>query len=1004
MAELGSPPASMFDAPPPMAQEASGVSPQQLPRSLGGGGGGGGGVRRPSTRPFGSASRDIGDAWEGDSFGGGEAEGAGDSSAADLFASSSSVVVPEEDIFGAAAGGSAERADGGWQAEQRQHESAAGIEAAPFGSPPQQGDTFGGGDDAFGGNGGEEDQSWWQQSDAGNGETAAVSPPMDTSAGTAPIVTGEEGGSVAVDSSEGFGGAREGTPEASPLPGTPPEETHEEPEEAGSSRPAFPQARGEEEDLGAPPADMFGPPPPTAVAHFAQPEVKAQQKGGPPPNRSPRAGATPAAAEAGPPRALSRYGGAKIDVGDLEGVAAGGPPAGVGIEAGGASSSSGTPAVAAGTWAASRAASPGWEKQPSPPLELGVFGEPTPAEAFASETTAAAAAAADLFGASGGGDAAVGEGGPGEGNAGYQGWGMCAADAPGGSDSGAPSFAPRAPPPLPTGAPPSPRSSFVANDGHASLTIAALASVGVPPSTPPRLFATRSSSWAAQDKARAEDQAQGFQQGAGGVFAKRDHPPSRSASPDRPEPTAEDNDEPCQENSGSMMPSTPPPLGAGEAAAAAAAELTRSPVSPQATSPVSPGAASPADRHRGGDGGGTKPARYSQAHQPPFSTIPESLDAQTLVAQSPPRLRGAPADHRSEDESAAAATPSEGGGRVGPGSTLSTPFGAWSRGSGATPTPGVGEGFPSSEDGEVLDESPKIPSPPSATAAAAAVPGKDIAAAEVPPSGSSKAEPASVAVPEGVSVEGGVGGGAHNAAFALPPPPAGGAAPAAPAGITGAVAETGDGEEEAETISEEASRAVEGKEDERPRPASPQAAVDDPAAAAAASLAPGEAVQKMDADSDEVDGWGGDDDDWGLDDEGGDANTGGAGDLGSSPAEGTAAGTVAASAGSPGVDDAGGREDGLLPCRRDSETNLFGSEISEGDVSWGGGGGGGDERGPEDDDDEIETGSGIDTEESSTDADKSNEASIAETTANDFFAVRSYLYYLLGSIYFQICR
>ncbi|CAN0576838.1 unnamed protein product, partial [Ectocarpus sp. 12 AP-2014] len=140
------------------------------------------------------------------------------------------------------------------------------------------------------------DQSWWQQGEAGNGETAAVIPPIDTSAGTAPTITRGEGGSVAVDSFEGFGGAREGTPEASPFSGTPPEEENEEPGQADSSSPPpYPQASEEEEDLGALPADMFGPPP-TAVPHFAQPEVKAQQKGGAPPNRSPRASAPPAAA------------------------------------------------------------------------------------------------------------------------------------------------------------------------------------------------------------------------------------------------------------------------------------------------------------------------------------------------------------------------------------------------------------------------------------------------------------------------------------------------------------------------------------------------------------------------------------------------------------------------------------------------------------------------------------------------------------------------------------
>ena len=826
--------------------------------------------------------------------------------------------------------------------------------ATPFGSPP------GGG--VFGGDGGGEEQSsaWWE-SETGNDDDDDDDGQPDSRVesehlpgGAAMGESKSEAPSVVNASELGFGGAQEEVSTTlEPQPGT--------------SRPALAEARAE--SLGAPPADMFGPPPPPAAAPVAEAEPTAQPQTEPPLGQPPRPQAPPSRAAAGSaaPAPFSSQPqppyGVKVDVGDAEAV---GPAPGVN-----AAPSGSAMGVEVEPWA-DRTASPGWEKQPSPPLDLGVFGAPPEDSAAAvggaSElfgaasgtggepaqpegSFAAVGVAADLFGAASG---AAGESGEGEGD--HGGWGMCSADPEGGpeaemtegtadADTGAAEAdaAPvRAPPTRHLGKSGSleqfshlshpPRSSFVANDGTATASVAALALGVVAPSSPPRLFASRSSSWTEKDTTATEEKVdyEGMFTGTDGKASGDGVPPREGAAEQQGrEGTGETNN---------------PAAGA-----------------PTCSRNLSPGFNLPPP------GSNTNSEKYSQGAQPQFSTIPEALDS-----QSPPRLRGRPHDHPHEEGSAmevasssshardgsasiaggpAAATP-ESGGRVGPGSTLSTPFGALSRGSGTTPR--VAEGFPSSEDGGVFDGQP---------AEGSVSDGKDApGSAELSAGsrGSYTTMPVSVVAPA-VSAEGGDGGG-HVA--------------------VGAAVEEADGGEAPGVASQP--QIVEGKEDGQPRwDAAPHAAK---AAGSPPPSAVGEAARKMDADSAPDggegvgDGWS--DDDWGVDDDDDD--------------DADAVGEVCDPSGDKGGKEAaeGAAVAGAPESGGESETNLFGSEASDGDDSWGEGreevdGGDRSEAEREERAEREESGSESEADLGSfSDNDLSNEASIAETTASDFFAVR----------------
>ncbi|CAM9346666.1 unnamed protein product [Scytosiphon promiscuus] len=781
-AKAEAPPASMFDAPPPPQAPSGALSAP--PPMLGGGG-------SPPSRPDGS-SRDTTGVREQSNF---KDEGA---SAADLFGSTPGEDGPfggaagsRTDPFGVArdstgardrSGGTGEFAapdagatTGAWPGKRREEEPGGG--ATMFGSPPGE---------AFGEGGAEEEQAspWWENVTDEANRPGEKADPSNAAGGNATTTEQGGGGDAPGGDLRGvFGGPADEQRMETPLSAVP--------------------GGAEKEDLGAPPADMFGPP---AVAHVADTEMEARKQGAPPLGPPPR----PQALSKGPPRSgisaspapfspRSPHG-VKVDGEATEGASSSGEVGNDGSRARAELWPSG------GDARTDRTASPGWEKQPSPPLELGVFGAPPDDSCAPTKSTA------DLFGAADGGGATDESHG---GKDDHGGWGMSPADPEEASEPGAmtnaagghavlsASAAParREPPRGKAGVPGHPRSSFVATGVQSSATVAALG-LGAPPASPPRLFASRSSSWAERNSEPPEEKS-----GYGGMFA---------SSPEGSPSTA---------------------TGAGPSSSLAMEEV----VSLLPNVEPSQASAFPDVGSAGGES-----AKFSHGHQPKFSTIPEAADT-----RSPPRLRGAP-EERSEEGSAAgvvssnaharggvneavAATP-EGGSRAGPGSTLSTPFGAWSRESGMTPE--IAEGFPPSEDGGAFDSG----RPPSVDEDSS----PDTAKSPGLSQPSEPGAPASAVVPSAFGDDSG----------------------AALASTAAAAEETSNGGPAETTVSNP--EAVEGKEDEQPRWPTPQAEAGPPTPPAS-----GEAAQKVDGDGavDDVDGWS--EDDWGVDE---DADDGGAGD------------------------------------------------------------------------------------------------------------------------------
>lgn len=985
-AGLRSPPASMFDAPPRGAFEV----PRPPPSSGKGGGSASGG----GTLEAGAAgSRAANNGTFGATADG--QTGPGPFGDFDAVAGGPGGNPTVRSFAQPAASGTG----GDWPPNQH---NASGIGTAPFGSQP------GGGAGAFGGGGEEGDQSsnWWESETANDDQPNAEAGRSETLASTATALPAENAGE-----STGAAGVLEGMRKETPST------TTREPQNE-TPRPVFAETAGE--DLGAPPADMFGP---LAGAQVATPEVNARDQGVPPLGQPPRPQGTPkepgssrvadssSCAAVVPFASKPRFDTKEDDVGDVERKES---TEEAGVEAGGPSGSG------VGGWA-DRTPSPGWEKQPSPPLELGVFGAP-PDDSFA-----AAESTADLFGAAAAATAAdYGKSAEGEGE--YSGWGAPSVDSDGGVESerakgmagevDAAAAAAAAPVPaaptsrdlLPKIAIPSnphPRSSFVANDGTSNASVAAMA-MGSSPSSPPRLFASRSSSWADRDNAST-----GANSDYQGMFADMERKDSRSGLLSR-EGSAQQQQqqqqlEPADETEGGKIAT-----GVSTRSSVSMGEVS-SLLLPKAKLARGSASLNPPPTGRSASG---EPPKYSQGAPPPFSAIPEVLDS-----QSPPRLRGRPSDNSEEQGSAAGLAPSsssssgsnarhgasdgpnaatpEGGGKALPGSTLSTPFGAWSRGSATTA--GNAEGFPPLEDGRVCDDPPmerplSIGKEDDATDAAESSelsePSREAAASAVAPRvsavGRSSTYTDAAAEQAGIGTEAGL---ASNL------------------------------------------RVGEGKVDEQPRSdAVPTAAT---AAAAAAAVpqaaaqpsplsAAGEAVRKVDADSapDDEDGWS--DDDWGVDDDDDDedkasadanaqnvpgANADGkaqnvaganadakaqdvAGEkvgVKEEPAGGTAAvaavegGDEVVTAVEGGVGRQGGGEGGR---------NLFGTEDSDGGEGWGQRSGGG--RDGETEGDGKDSRSGSESERSLGGFDD-NEVSIAETTASDFFSVR-------GRAVFFVCR
>lgn len=808
--------------------------------------------------------------------------------------------------------------------------------AAPFGSPP--GSVFGGG-----GDGGEDQSSAWWESETGNDDQPDPRvEPESLASGTA---AGENKGGAAsvVHALEGVQGVRTGSSRA---PSGTQEETptaHEPHQRTSHS--ACAEAR--EEDLGAPPADMFAAHPQTATPPGQPPRPQA------PPSRVAHGSVTPDPFSSRPPY------GAKVDVGDVEGVVssaagtgANRPGSGVGVEA----------------WA-DRTTSPGWEKQPSPPLDLGVFGAPPEG------SVTAVRGAADLFGATPeGADDESTEGG-GE----HGGWGMCSAE-PGGapeSDTGngtAGADSPIASARIPAASSTEsgllqklahlsipPRSSFAANDGAATASGAALGhGIGNAPSSSPRLFASRSSSWTEKEPSSTGGDNNDYE----GMFAGKESKVKGGGLPPR-ERSA------LQQQGREDTNITTNLAAAGPTSSLAMDEvlalLPKTEPSPSLNLPPL--------------GSNTSSEKYPRGAQRPFPSIPGALGA-----RSPPRLpdrsqelpeEGLAAVEITSSGSRAsngstgptAATP-ESGGRVGPGSTLSTPFETLSRGSEITPR--IAEGFPSSEDGSVFDGPPVDGSvsggkgaPPGCTEA----PGR---------SRVSDGASAPVVVPSVSAEDDGGGDGGHVAAAVVA------------SGDAAAIGEANDGDGAVAVLTNQ--RAVEGKEDGQPRWAGPQAAAYSPPPLSAAE----EAARKTDADKapDSGDGWS--DDDWGVDDDDDDDAEGDAHAIGQvrgkSGDEGGKDETAGAAVAS------GGSLPGAIGSEGEGETNLFGSEASHGGESWG--------RGQEEEEDGSgraeeggeESCSGSESSDlgSFSDSSLSNEASIAETTASDFFAVRQWKIFRLS--------
>lgn len=816
---------------------------------------------------------------------------------------------------------------------------------APFGSPPRGEGTFGGD-----GEGGDQSSNWWESETSTNDLPNAQMARSETLASSAAALGENLGDSTdAVD-------ALDGMQEERPT-------THEPQNE--TPRPAFPETAGDE--LEVPPADMFGPP---GGAHVAKAEMKARDQEVPPLRQSPRPQGIPKGP--GPSRVVDsnsfapapfssqpRYG-TKEDVGDVEGKDS--------TEAGVQAGSSGC----GGEGGADRTASPGWEKQPSPPLELGVFGAPPDDSFEAAEpgaglfraavdattaTTAASTAAADKSA---------------EGNGEHDRCGAPSAKSDGGPESdrangSADDMVDTAAAPAPAVLTshdlvpkiviPSnlhPRSSFVANDGTSHASAVAMA-VGIAPSSPPRLFASRSSSWAKKDHSPTQENSD-YQ----GMFADTERDPSSGL--------------PSKKGSAQQLKYTDESKAGKITARMSTSSVSKGEVPalllPKANLARPSASLNPPPAGSNASG---KPPKYSQGAQPPFCAIPE-----VLGSQSPPRLCDRPYEQEGSPTRLAPSSSSsnaregesdgpimatlEGGGRALPGSTLSTPFGACSRGPGTTPE--IAEGFQPLEDGRPSDDRP--------TEMPLSIGKQDDAtdAAEFSKLSESSRKPPASAIPPNMSAE----GGSIN--------------------TDAAIGTTNSGEGEGITSN---LRVGERKEDEQPRSAAadadatPQASADPFPFSAA-----GEATRKVDADSapDGEDGWS--DDDWGVEgDDDAEARVDDKADDVGDDKEGVkeepAGGAAAVEVGDGGVDAVEGGHDGRDG--REGDPNLVGSEGSGGDESSGRGSGEDRSRGVEEDDgkgsrSESESASASASElDSFDDKYHSNDVSIAETTASDFFAV-----------------
>ncbi|CAM9634527.1 unnamed protein product, partial [Laminaria digitata] len=293
---------------------------------------------------------------------------------------------------------------GAWPEEQQQC-GPSGI-GAPLGSPAVE-------EGAFGTGGGTDDGSspWWQ-TDAGNDTQSSMQVEPSEMSRDDISMSADFSGSVTAGKKTLDGS--EYAPSPSPLGLSAASQIDDTLSLPPSARPV--------QELGAPPSDLFGPPPGT---RGVEPEARLSQREVPParplrPQSPPQSFTTmeddfaaPTAIFASPPQPPQPPGSVEVSLGDGREAswtaAVGAGPASSGV----------VPAWCDATQADGRAqrqsVSPGWEKQPSPPLDLGVFGAPPPGD------NKAVVAGEGLFGEPAGGDFTKDSGG-------YDGWGMCPAD------------------------------------------------------------------------------------------------------------------------------------------------------------------------------------------------------------------------------------------------------------------------------------------------------------------------------------------------------------------------------------------------------------------------------------------------------------------------------------------------------------------------------------------------------------------------------------------------
>lgn len=604
-----------------------------------------------------------------------------------------------------------------------------------------------------------------------------------------------------------------------------------------------------------------------------------------------------------------------------------------------------------------RTASPGWEKTPSPPLELGVFGAP-PGKLFgtvAPTTNASAAGEEETFNT---GKRETGE------------WDVVFADRGKASESNKAkdamdvfSTGTTRPPPGPsrreaiakalepaTAALPTARSSFRANYTPTVVAVAETGlDVGARPSSPPRLFATRSSSWTERDVSKES------KSDYSDIFVNTD---SNSLSPPRTEGVQQESQARQGEQDGDDLNDSDDDNGDDDDEnELGVASLSTATLPADHAVMASTASTSVVRGERG-----SRTYWQGKGTPPPFPSILEASN----VSIEGDAVGGNNVAVAELHENASVALPgavgssSDGDGEVyktdaqkpGPESSLSTPFGAWSADDRTHQS--EREGFPYSDAARQSVGSPPV----QAGSANRAAP--DAHAVGIPVG----TRDGSTAYPSTVSPADDDDGTAATAATVSSP----------------AVTEMPVRVREGTERKEDGFRSWVQSEGMQSKGIQAEGSTASP---------PGKQPErKVDVDSalDGDDGWG---DDWGLEDSDPgtlskvDGDNGAEGRAGTMEVEGVPTPAVAADPRPKAVE--------ILPAedRRDGG-DLFSSESNDGreneGVSWGGGIMD-DKIDSENEDGENEDSYRSDDSESSG-SDTGNEASIAETTASDFFAVR----------------